>query len=371
MLLQCGFIANEPSGGVEPNNSHELASAAPVPVSTAVALSRPAAGGWGFALATAGDRLYSWGVNSATLLAKAGANEDGVDPADLDEVAAGVSEAAAGFDHGLAVTADGKVLVWGPAHRPAGTGTGLLLSPVPFKVPIVRVAAGEHHSLALSAIGDVFAWGSNAEGQLGSGAAGGASAEPVAVAGPASGATDAAVAAPVTAIAAGARHSVAVSSQGHCLAWGWSLHGQCGTGKAAPSVPAPTVVAALGPLKVVGAAAGIGHTIVCTDQGDAYAWGLNADGQLGDGTDLSSLEPKLVEDAALASETVTKAAAGSRHTLVLCASGRAFAFGWGAFGQLGTGKFASAARPQAVAVPGGAQVADLAAGWWHSLFLTR
>lgn len=64
-------------------------------------------------------------------------------------------------------------------------------------------------------------------------------------------------------------------------------------------------------------------------------------------------------------------AAGSRHTLVLCASGRAFAFGWGAFGQLGSGRFASARRPQAVAVPGGAPVADLAAGWWHSLFLTR
>lgn len=148
MLLQCGFLANEPSGGTEPNNSHELASAAPVPVSTSVALSRPAAGGWGFALAAAGDRLYSWGVNSATLLAKAGANEEGVDPADLDEVTAGVSEAAAGFDHGLAVTADGKVVVWGPAHRPAGSGPGLLLSAVPFKVPIVRVAAGERRGAA-------------------------------------------------------------------------------------------------------------------------------------------------------------------------------------------------------------------------------
>ncbi len=143
MLLQCGFLANEPAVGTEPNNSHELASAALVPVSTTVALSRPAAGGWGFALAATGDRLYSWGVNSATLLAKAGANEDGVDPASLDEVTAGVSQAAAGFDHGLAVTADGKVLVWGPAHRPAGAAPGLLLSPVPFKVPITQVAAGE------------------------------------------------------------------------------------------------------------------------------------------------------------------------------------------------------------------------------------
>lgn len=172
----------------------------------------------------------------------------------------------------------------------------LAASPVPPAPPPSSIhpppatPAGEHHSLALAANGDVFAWGSNAEGQLGSGSAGGASAAPVLVAGPSCGARDAALLSPATAIAAGARHSVAVNSLGQCLAWGWSLHGQCGTGKAAPSVPAPTVVAALGPLKVVGAAAGMGHTVVCTDQGDAYAWGLNADGQLGDGTDLSSLE---------------------------------------------------------------------------------
>lgn len=62
-------------------------------------------------------------------------------------------------------------------------------------------------------------------------------------------------------------------------------------------------------------------------------------------------------------------AAGSRHTLVLTASGKAFAFGWGAFGQLGTGRFESARTPQAVAAPG--KVVDLAAGWWHSLVVTE
>jgi alpha-tubulin suppressor-like RCC1 family protein len=82
------------------------------------------------------------------------------------------------------------------------------------------------------------------------------------------------------------------------------------------------------------------------------------------------LQPKLVEAAALEGESVTKVAAGARHTLVLCASGNAFAFGWGAFGQLGSGSYASSALPVAVAVPAGAKVADLAAGWWHSLFLT-
>jgi hypothetical protein len=72
-LFQVGFLANEPLGGSEPNNSHELASAQPVPVSGPVQLSKPCAGGWGFALAIAAgaDQVFSWGVNSATILAKA------------------------------------------------------------------------------------------------------------------------------------------------------------------------------------------------------------------------------------------------------------------------------------------------------------
>ena len=337
VLLQSGFLANEAAGGGEPNNSHQLASALPVPVSSAVALSRPCAGGWGFALAAASDHIYAWGVNQATILAKAGGNEDGADPSTLDKVAEGVTAAAAGFDHGLLVSG-GKVLVFGPAFRPPVAAPGLHLSPVPFKVAITQVAAGEawhwgvlyqgaafggpiavhrqqvpspsaacplqpppqpclpwpglageHHSLALAANGDVYAWGSNQEGQLGDGSSA-SSAVPLLVAGPSSQQRDGGLLQPVTAIACGARHSAAINALGQCLAWGWSLHGQCGGGRAAPSQPSPTLVKALGPLKCTGVAAGMGHTVVCTDQGDAYAWGLNGDGQLGDATDASSLE---------------------------------------------------------------------------------
>jgi alpha-tubulin suppressor-like RCC1 family protein len=291
----------------------------------------------------------------------------------------------------------------------------------------------------------VYAWGSNQEGQLGDGSTA-SSAVPLLVAGPSSQQRDGGLLQPVTAVACGARHSAAVNILGQCLAWGWNLHGQCGSGRANPSQPTPALVAALGPLKCTGVAAGMGHTVVCTDQGDVYAWGLNGDGQLGVGTDVSSLEvraqgggrqagrlasralprvvatgsataagaaavaanalracsssrclpahaaahpayilplnaqlfplpcalqPRLLEAAALADEQVSKVAAGSRHTLLLCASGKAFACGWGAFGQLGSGSFKSASMPQAVAVPAGAKVTDLAAGWWHSLFLAE
>lgn len=155
--------------------------------------------------------------------------------------------------------------------------------------PPALPAAGEHHSLALSTNGDVYAWGSNAEGQLGDGTTN-ASSAPVLVSGPGSGARDAGLLQPATAVAAGARHSLATNALGQCLAWGWGLHGQCGTGRSVPSVPTPTVVAALGPLKCTSVAGGMGHTVVATDGGDVYAWGLNTDGQLGDGGGETALQ---------------------------------------------------------------------------------
>lgn len=73
-------------------------------------------------------------------------------------------------------------------------------------------------------------------------------------------------------------------------------------------------------------------------------------------------QPQRVTGRLLAGEEITKAACGWKHTLVLTATGCALAWGAGAFGQLGTGGFGGACAPEAVAVPGGRVVVDVAAG---------
>lgn len=74
-ILECGFLA----GGVDdPTSSKDIFSAAPVVVGgpQGASLTVPFQGGWGFALAaTSQGRLYSWGVNQATVLGKQGAWE--------------------------------------------------------------------------------------------------------------------------------------------------------------------------------------------------------------------------------------------------------------------------------------------------------
>ena len=61
---------------------------------------------------------------------------------------------------------------------------------------------------------------------------------------------------------------------------------------------------ALGGLEVVGVAAGLAHTVACTDSGDVYSWGWNADGQLGLGDDGGRAEPELVSAALLEHEHI-------------------------------------------------------------------
>ena len=55
---------------------------------------------------------------------------------------------------------------------------------------------------------------------------------------------------------------------------------------------------------MVGVAAGLAHTVACTDSGDVYSWGWNADGQLGLGDDSGRGEPELVSAAKLQDEHI-------------------------------------------------------------------
>ena len=79
--------------------------------------------------------------------------------------------------------------------------------------PATRVAAGGEHSLAVTSTGQLYAFGSNGYGQLGSAANVEPNPTPALVTLP--GATG-----PVTEVAAGAEHSLAVTSTGQLYAFG-------------------------------------------------------------------------------------------------------------------------------------------------------
>jgi alpha-tubulin suppressor-like RCC1 family protein len=148
------------------------------------------------------------------------------------------------------------------------------------------------HNCGLTAGGAAYCWGDNTDGQLGDGTTTGSS-TPVSVSG---GLTFAQV-------SAGGDHSCGVTTGGAAYCWGRSLYGELGNGtesspETCPGGPCHTTpVPVLGALSLVQVSAGKLYTCALTSGGQAYCWGFNAYGQLGDGTATSRLVPVAVVQA--------------------------------------------------------------------------
>jgi alpha-tubulin suppressor-like RCC1 family protein len=243
--------------------------------------------------------------------------------------------------------------------------------------PVTEVATGAGFSLMATAGGQLYAVGGNSEGQLGNATNNGANSPnptptPVALPGE-NGA--------VSQLAAGDDFSLVVTSSGQLYAFGDNKYGQLGnatnTGPTlsgpAPPNPTPTIVA-LGGEKAVYAAAGYDHSLVVAASGRLYAFGNNAGGQLGNathnGSDTATSTPTLVSLPG-ASGLVTQVAAGTSFSLALTASGQLYAFGYNGSGQLGNAPLGANPTPALVTLPGeNGPITQIAAGSAHTLALT-
>ncbi|HTU78472.1 MAG TPA: IPT/TIG domain-containing protein [Solirubrobacteraceae bacterium] len=165
----------------------------------------------------------------------------------------------------------------------------------------------------------------------------------------------------VTAIAAGARHSLALLSDGTVVAWGDGVSGQLGDGENASS-DVPVAVEELTGVKAI--AAGEDFSLALLENGTVMAWGANESGQLGDASFTESNVPVPVKGLS----GVTAIAAGGEHALALLGKGTVEAWGNDEQGQLGDADHTNKDVP--VAVKGLTDVTAIAAGGEHSLALT-
>ncbi|HPX11745.1 MAG TPA: hypothetical protein PKW20_05645, partial [Syntrophales bacterium] len=80
-----------------------------------------------------------------------------------------------------------------------------------------------------------------------------------------------------------------------------------------------------------------GHTVALKSDGTVWAWGFNADGQLGDGTDTDRWTPVQVKGPGGAGflAGVKAVTTGACHTLALKEDGTVWAWGFNYYGQLG------------------------------------
>jgi alpha-tubulin suppressor-like RCC1 family protein len=314
-----------------------------VPPATVVIAARA---GCNHALAlTAGGRVLAWGDNSFGQLGD-GTHAGRLAPV-LVKLPAGtkVVAIAAGCDHNLALTSGGRLFAWGyNIDGELGDGTTVSSdSPVRVKLPagtkIKAISAGYSSSLAATASGRVLAWGDNRYGQLGDGS-NTASDAPVPVKLPHM--------VKAATVASGAFHNLAITTTGRVLAWGYNGHGQLGDGNIT-NADIPVMVKLPSGTKVTSVSAGLDHSVALTATGKILIWGFNINGQLGDGSTISSNRPVRVRLPARARAI----SAGRDHNLILTTAGRVFAWGYNFYGQLGDNTTASSDRPVQVKVRAG------------------
>lgn len=250
-----------------------------------------------------------------------------------------VTAVSAGYQHALALRADGTVWAWGDnsAGQLGDGGTDERSEPVQAQGPdgdgvlreIIAIAAGSRHNLALRRDGTVWAWGSNGSGQLGDGTR---EERHVPVQVPdLSG---------VTAISAGTASSLALFGDGTVRAWGSNAFGQIGDGTREDRTTPETVkgIDGVGVLSgIASIVAGRTYAAAVTEDAEVLVWGFHEGGLRGNGTLEGSLTPALVAgpDGEGVMRGVTRIAAGSRHLLALREDGTVWSWGSNLAGQLG------------------------------------
>ncbi len=285
-------------------NNSDKNSKVPVAVDTTGVLSGKtittiaAGGAFALALDTKG-KVYSWGFGSHGELGIRNTFKKTVPVAvDTTKALAGkkIVAIAAGTNYGVAVDSQGMVYTWGENDKGQLGINSTKHSEVPVPIyisraiwgkTIVAVAAGIDHTLALSSDGKVYAWGDNSYGQLGNHSFDN-STVPVVV-----DTTGVLAGKKVIAIAAGANYSMALTSDGKIYAWGSNNSGQLGVlGLTRSNVPvAVNLTGSIAGKIITAIAAGIDHSLALTCDGKVYAWGNNSYGQLGNHSFTGSTSP--------------------------------------------------------------------------------
>jgi alpha-tubulin suppressor-like RCC1 family protein len=307
------------------------------------------------ALTTVSD-VVCWGYNSTGQLGD-GTTTSRPAPVLVTGLSETITAVSVGAGHTCALTDSGRVLCWG-VNTDGQLGTGATPdrhTPTPvagLPVTVVAVAAGGNHTCALLKTGGAMCWGANDHGQLGDGSLASAP-EPVPVSG---------LPPNTKAIAAGGEHGCAITGAGGVACWGWNGNGQLGDGTSVDHLTAMPVKGLSSGVTAI--AAGALHTCAVTTGGKALCWGSNSQGQLGDGTTTSHSTPVAVSGAG----GFTSIATGATHTCAKTSAGAVWCWGDNNRGDLGDGTSLRSATP--VAVSGLSPASDITAGNGDSCAVT-
>ncbi|WCJ19674.1 Regulator of chromosome condensation (RCC1) family protein [Euphorbia peplus] len=178
----------------------------------------------------------------------------------------------------------------------------------------------------------------------------------------------------IAAVAAGGRHTLALSDLGQVWGWGYGGEGQLGLGSRIRMMSSPHPIQCVEPYgkdrsgvisrgvmtseghsyRVPGSyvkaiACGGRHSAVITDAGALLTFGWGLYGQCGQGSTDDELSPTCV--SSLLGIRIAGVSAGLWHTVCISADGDVYSFGGNQFGQLGTGSDQAEITPRLLEAP--------------------
>jgi prepilin-type N-terminal cleavage/methylation domain-containing protein len=211
------------------------------------------------------------------------------------------------------------------------------------------ITAGSTQSCAIASNNLAYCWGSNNSGQLGNNSTTD-SLVPVAVntAGVLSGKT-------IKSIATGSSTTCAIASDNNAYCWGDNTWGQLGNNSTVnSSIPVAVYTAGVLNGKTIKSILTDGsETCVIASDNQAYCWGLNSYGRLGNNSTVNSSIPVAVYTAGvLSGKTITAISTGGSQACVIASDGQPYCWGFNFNGQLGNNSTTQSLVPVAVYTSG-------------------
>jgi len=135
-----------------------------------------------------------------------------------------------------------------------------------------------------------------------------------------------------------------------CTPWGYNVDGQLGQ-RHDDECRTPVKVSLPAGVTATAAAAGANHSLAVGSDGKLYAWGVNTNGELGNGTVTSSTTPVVVSMPA--GVTATAVAAGDSHSVALGSNGSVYDWATTGSASSGTTPRRTPTRRSKVTLPAG------------------
>ena len=220
--------------------------------------------------------------------------------------------------NGVALDDEGNIWSW----KINGDGTKQIPTQITNGTQYIQVQGG---SLALDSDGNIWTWGNNGNGQLGNGQSGGNVSSPIQIT----------TGTKYIQIAGGSSHCIALDESGNIWTWGYNNQGQLGNGEKGTNVLVPTKVTS--GTKYVQIATGSLHSLALDEEGNIWTWGINSDGQLGNGESGYSNNVLIPTQVTTGTKYIQIEGRGS-NSIALDEKGNIWTWGSNSSGQLGNGE---------------------------------